>query len=167
MEISLTTFDEKETRFIASLFIKAILKGCYLGLKRKEALIISLEGNLGAGKTEFMKGIGKALKFKHEVFSPTFLIMKKFPLKKRKGVLFRNLWHIDCYRLKNIQEIENLGFQDLLKEKENIIFVEWGNKIKKIFPQNYWQIKFKILDNKKRLIIFKIPLKLYGKTPSC
>jgi tRNA threonylcarbamoyladenosine biosynthesis protein TsaE len=165
MEISLTTFSPQETKFIASLFIKAVLKGCYLSLKGKEALVISLEGNLGAGKTEFMKGIGEALKIKHDVFSPTFLIMKKFLL-KRKGILFKNLWHIDCYRLKNVREIENLGFQDLLKEKENIIFVEWGNKIKKILPQNYWQIKFKILGEKKRLITFKIPLKFYEKTSS-
>ncbi|MGE4554729.1 MAG: tRNA (adenosine(37)-N6)-threonylcarbamoyltransferase complex ATPase subunit type 1 TsaE [Candidatus Paceibacterota bacterium] len=155
MEILVTTSSPKETKLIASCFIKSILNG--INSKRKKALVVSLEGNLGAGKTEFMKGIGEALKFKKEIFSPTFLIMKRFPIKKGD---FKNLWHLDCYRIKNLKEIKEIGFNDLLKDKENIIFIEWGDKIKKLLPKNYWKIKIKILDKEKRLLIFKMPLTL-------
>ncbi len=159
MEISLITNNPKETRIIAHLFLRALLKGYCFDLKRKKALIISLEGNLGSGKTEFMKGVGECLKIKKDIFSPTFLIMKRFPL-KNKSKFFENLWHLDCYRIKNIKEIKTLGFKDIVNDKKNLIFVEWGNKIKTLFPKNYWRIKFKIIDRNKRLLIFKIPLKI-------
>ncbi|MGB9680960.1 MAG: tRNA (adenosine(37)-N6)-threonylcarbamoyltransferase complex ATPase subunit type 1 TsaE [Minisyncoccia bacterium] len=159
MEISVITNNPKETKIIARLFLKAVLKGYCLDPKRKKALIISLEGNLGSGKTEFMKGIGDALRIKKDIFSPTFLIMKRFSLKSKSSI-FENLWHLDCYRLKNIKEIEGLGFRDISKNSRNLMFIEWGNKIKTIFPKDYWQINFKIVDKNKRLLTFKIPVKI-------
>lgn len=163
MEIILTTYHSKETRLIAQLFLRTLLSGYYLyqgSKKRTTALVVSLEGELGSGKTEFMKGIGESIKKKKEVSSPTFLIMKKYLLGSNKK-LFKNIWHLDCYRLNNFKELENLGFKDLLKEKENLIFIEWGDKIKKYLPKNHLTIKFKIKNDNQRILFFKIPLRIY------
>ncbi|MGC8651124.1 MAG: tRNA (adenosine(37)-N6)-threonylcarbamoyltransferase complex ATPase subunit type 1 TsaE [Minisyncoccia bacterium] len=145
MRIKIFSENPKETQKIAALFINTILK--QKDLKRRQALVISLEGNLGSGKTEFLKGIASGSKLKGHIFSPTFLIMKRFPLSYQS---FKFLWHWDCYRLKSIKELKELDFLTILNDPQNIVFIEWGNKIKHFLPKNHWTIKFQILGEKKR-----------------
>ncbi|OGY88759.1 MAG: tRNA (adenosine(37)-N6)-threonylcarbamoyltransferase complex ATPase subunit type 1 TsaE, partial [Candidatus Komeilibacteria bacterium RIFCSPHIGHO2_01_FULL_52_14] len=64
--------------------------------------VIGLEGGLGAGKTVFVKGIAKGLGVKHLIQSPTFVIMRVYPVKHRS---IRTLVHVDCYRLKDSREL--------------------------------------------------------------
>lgn len=115
----------------------------------KHAFIIALEGNLGSGKTTFIQGLAKGLKIKENVLSPTFLILKQFPIVIKS---YRNFYHIDAYRLKNSEELLEIGFKDLIKNPENIIVIEWADKIKKILPKNILWIKFENLDKNKRRI---------------
>ena len=152
MKIKVLSESPEETQKIASLLINIILK--QKNLKRNKALVISLEGNLGSGKTEFFKGIAKGIKLKEKIFSPTFLIMKRFTLRHK---LFKFLWHLDCYRLKKISEIKELDFKEIIKNYQNIIFIEWGNKIKRFLPKNHWMIKFKIKGENKRSLELEIP----------
>ncbi|MFA5392427.1 MAG: tRNA (adenosine(37)-N6)-threonylcarbamoyltransferase complex ATPase subunit type 1 TsaE [Candidatus Paceibacterota bacterium] len=156
MRIKVFSESPEETQKIASLFINTVLKQKNLKRKqaslRRQALVISLEGNLGSGKTEFLKGIAKGIKLKEKVFSPTFLIMKRFTLKHK----FKFLWHLDCYRLKKISEMRELDLKEIIKNPQNIIFIEWGNKIKKMLPKSHWTIKFQIKGEKERLLIFDI-----------
>jgi len=152
MKVKILSESPEETQKIASLLINTILK--QKNLKRNKALVISLEGNLGSGKTEFFKGIAKGIKLKERIFSPTFLIMKRFTLKHK---LFKFLWHLDCYRLKKISEIKELDFKEIIKNYQNIIFIEWGNKIKRFLPKNHWMIKFKIKGENKRSLELEIP----------
>jgi tRNA threonylcarbamoyladenosine biosynthesis protein TsaE len=158
MRIKILSESPEETQKIASLLINTVLKQKNLKRKqaclRRQALVISLEGNLGSGKTEFLKGIAKGMKLKEKIFSPTFVIMKRFPL-KHKG--FKFLWHLDCYRLKKISEIRELDFKEIIKNNQNIIFIEWGDKIKRLLPKNHWTIKFKIKGENKRLLELEIP----------
>ncbi|OQA43812.1 MAG: tRNA threonylcarbamoyladenosine biosynthesis protein TsaE [Parcubacteria group bacterium ADurb.Bin305] len=120
---------------------------------RSEAQIISLIGNLGAGKTELMKGIAQKLKLKDRITSPTFVIMKQFKIPRQQRFNnFKYLWHIDIYRLQSFSELESLGFKELMADKSNLIFIEWGDKIKKYLPKNTWQIKFKIINKNTRLL---------------
>lgn len=151
MKIKVISEGPEETQKIASLLINTVLK--QKNLKRKQALVISLEGNLGSGKTEFLKGIAKGIKLKEKIFSPTFLIMKRFTLKHKP---FKFLWHLDCYRLKKISEIKELDFTEIIKNPQNIIFIEWGDKIKKILPKSHWTIKFQIKSEKERLLEFHL-----------
>lgn len=124
--------------------------------------IVSLEGELGGGKTTFVKGVAKIFLIKEKIKSPTFFIMKKYDVKykreKNKSQNLRlselkNLYHFDCYRIKNPKEILDLGWKEIIKNPQNIVFVEWGDKIKKILPKNILRIKFKFLDEKKRKVI--------------
>jgi len=158
MRIKIISESPEETQEIASLFINTIWQQkdlkCKQACLRRQALVISLEGNLGSGKTEFLKGIAKGIKLKEKIFSPTFLIMKRFTLKRK---LFKFLWHLDCYRLKKISEIRELDFKEIIKNHQNIIFIEWGDKIKRLLPKNHWMIKFKIKGENKRLLELEIP----------
>lgn len=160
MNIKVISESPKETQKIAYFFIEAILKQyCPQNTRLAEApakragLVISLEGPLGGGKTEFLKGVAKFLKLEKKIFSPTFLIMKSFPCKTR---LFDSLWHLDCYRIKRAKEIKELDFSEIIKNPKNLVFIEWGDKIKKLLPVKHWKIKFKIAGKNTRILIFDI-----------
>ena len=133
------------THQIAKTFLTMILS--QVKSTPKQALVISLEGNLGSGKTEFLKGIAQATKMKTKIFSPTFVIMKRFSI-NHKFIKF--LWHLDCYRLKNINNLQGLGFTDIINNPQNIVFIEWGDKIKKALPKNHLTIRFRIIRDHKR-----------------
>jgi len=114
-----------------------------------KALVVALEGDLGSGKTTFIQGLAQGLKVKENILSPTFVIQKDFLLKLKN---FKNLYHIDAYRLKNPEEFLELGFKDLIGNPENLIVIEWADKIKKILPKNILRIKFENLGENKRRI---------------
>ena len=115
-----------------------------------KALVVALEGDLGSGKTTFIQGLAQGLKVKENILSPTFVIQKDFLLKLKN---FKNLYHIDAYRLKNPEELLELGFKDLIGNSENLIVIEWADKIKKILPKNILKIEFTNLEKNKRKII--------------
>lgn len=119
----------------------------------KQALVIALEGDLGSGKTTFIQGLAAGLGVKENVLSPTFVIQKDFPLSQKK---YKNLFHIDAYRLKKPEELLELGFSDLIKNPENIIVIEWADKVKEILPKNIVWIEFKNLDENERKITIEI-----------
>lgn len=86
----------------------------------EEGDLILLEGNLGVGKTHFVKGIAEAFGYQPDVISPTFNIANFYPTNKA------TLLHLDLYRIKDIQEFNNLGLFEYLQE--SITLVEWGKK---------------------------------------
>jgi len=115
-----------------------------------KALVVALEGDLGSGKTTFIQGLAQGLEVKENILSPTFVIQKDFSLALKN---YKNLYHIDAYRLKNPSELLGLGFKDLIKNSENLIVIEWADKIKKILPKNILKIEFTNLEKNKRKII--------------
>jgi tRNA threonylcarbamoyladenosine biosynthesis protein TsaE len=119
---------------------------------KKQAQIITLEGDLGGGKTTFLKGLAKGLGIKEKILSPTFLLIRKFQIPSTK---FQNFYHIDCYRIKKPREILKLGFRKIVKNPQNIVAIEWAERIRGILPRKVLKIKFKILGKKKREILIK------------
>jgi tRNA threonylcarbamoyladenosine biosynthesis protein TsaE len=103
------------------------------------AAVLALEGDLGAGKTTFAQAFAKALGIKSHVTSPTFLIIRSYKLKTKNYKLFH---HIDAYRLRSPEELLDLGFADLLKNPENIILIEWADKIKDLLPADARWLRF-------------------------
>ena len=126
---------------LAQILAKEILK---TPKKMKTALVIGLEGNLGAGKTTFIQAFARGTGIKGRLTSPTFVLMKKY----------NNLYHIDCYRIKSGQDILALDFKEIVSEPKNIVLIEWVEKIKRILPKGRIWIKFKILGRTQRLITF-------------
>ena len=126
---------------------------------RKGAIIIGLTGNLGGGKTTFLQGFAKGLGIKDKILSPTFVIMKKFSLPvipAKAGIqISKNFYHFDCYRINKPEEILELDFKNIIKNQENIIAIEWPEKIKKVLSKEIIEIDFKFIDENKREINFK------------
>ena len=92
----------------------------------EEATVVGLLGHLGAGKTAFVKAVAKHLGVPEEITSPTFVIMKLYPLKK---ALWKCLVHIDAYRLESGKETEALDFEKVIADKGNLVLIEWPENI--------------------------------------
>lgn len=131
-----------------SQFLSAGLKS-----NRKKALVIALEGELGAGKTVFVRGVTKALKIKAKIKSPTFTLAKKYKLPVTNYQLpITSLYHFDCYRLRDHRDLKILGIQEILNNPENLVLVEWSDRVKKILPKNHIKIHIDHIDKNTRKI---------------
>ena len=120
--------------------------------KMKGGEVVCLSGDLGAGKTTFAQGFLRGLGAEGPFVSPTFLIMKQYKIGRKKP--FREIYHIDAYRV-NAQNIIDLGWEEIVKNKNNIIIIEWAEKISEIIPQSALEVEFEWLDKNKRKIRFK------------
>ena len=128
-------------------------------LKKKTRIALGLTGNLGGGKTTFLKGFAEGLGIKERITSPTFLIMKSFKIPKHKRLNprgFAYFFHFDCYRVRKAEDVLNLGFREIISDPKNIVAVEWPDKIKKIMPSEAVFVNFYFEDKKKRKIFINM-----------
>jgi tRNA threonylcarbamoyladenosine biosynthesis protein TsaE len=113
--------------------------------QKDTATVIALTGDLGVGKTAFTKELAKLLGVSHEVTSPTFVIMKSYPIPSHP--FFKTLTHIDAYRIESEDEIRVLGFAELLKDPTQLICIEWPEKIQNSIPTDALTISFTLLQD--------------------
>ncbi|MBI1866304.1 MAG: tRNA (adenosine(37)-N6)-threonylcarbamoyltransferase complex ATPase subunit type 1 TsaE [Candidatus Staskawiczbacteria bacterium] len=139
MQKKIITSSAKKTQELGKILAKEILKQNL----NKTALVLALQGDLGGGKTTFLQGFAKGLGIKERILSPTFVILKRFKIDIKN---FKNFYHIDCYRLNNAKDINKLGFKDIILNPENIVAIEWPERIKKILPKSTIIIKFDFID---------------------
>jgi len=117
----------------------------------KGSTIVGLYGELGSGKTTFMKYLALSFGVEETIQSPTFVIMRKYDLTpspslcEGEGRNFKNLFHIDAYRIENEIEMLNLGWQEIITNPKNLICIEWPEKIAGIMPPHI-VIKFEHYD---------------------
>jgi len=123
------------------------------------ATVIGLQGELGSGKTTFAQAFGKILGVEENMPSPTFVIMKSYELDPSKagqiGKGFKKLIHIDAYRLEKDSELLHLGWEEITKEPENLILIEWPENVAGIIPNDARRIYFKFIDEKTREITYE------------
>ena len=128
----------EETQKFASEFSKTIEMGS----------IISLNGDLGAGKTTFAQGFARGMGIKQHVGSPTFKLVSEYSGEKMK------LFHVDCYRLSGIEDFLNMGGENLLLPKDGICLFEWASIIGGVLPDNTITIDFiRFKDNSNKRLI--------------
>lgn len=120
-----------------------------LGYRDGKASVLALTGELGSGKTTFVQGLAKGLRIEQRIISPTFIIVRKYKISPNT-----NFYHIDLYRLEeNVEfEVKNLGVDDIWDNPENIVAIEWAEKIKKMIPKNSAWVKFENLGGNMRKI---------------
>lgn len=117
-----------------------------LAKKIKDGEIVCLYGDLGAGKTTLAQGIARGLGIKQDVLSPTFILMRRYDLKNRF------FYHIDLYRLNDLEEIKGLGIEEIVEDTNNIVLIEWPEKIAHLLPRRRWEIKFETISENERKI---------------
>ena len=138
MEIKFKSDSEQLTREIAKKYAKSIKSPC----------VISLVGDLGAGKTTFAKGFALGLGIEDTITSPTFTIMNEY-----QGKNFP-LYHFDMYRLSSKEEAINCGFEEYfdLTKLKGVVLVEWAENVKGLLPALHIEIQFKKVDDNTREI---------------
>jgi len=121
---------------------------------RRGAVVLVCSGDLGAGKTAFVQGLARALGLKGKIQSPTFVLEKIYalPARAHREFGFARLVHIDAYRLEHPRELAALGFKELAADASNLIVIEWGEKVRKLLPRGYRELKFTFLNRTTREI---------------
>jgi len=135
--------NEGETKKLAKLLAKEVCESLAL---RKRTIVIGLKGELGSGKTKFTQAFAKGLGIKEHLTSPSFVLMKQY----------NNFYHIDCYRLNKPEELIDLGFKEIINNPENIIMIEWAERVRKILPKKTIWIEFKVISEKERKIVINL-----------
>lgn len=134
------TFSSRETKFLGKKIAQELIKKSKKRRKIKEALVFALKGDLGSGKTTFIQGFIQGLGLKKRSPSPTFILFRRFPI--FRCAEFSNCYHIDAYRLKKPNEFLKLGFKKIIKDNQNIVLIEWADKIKKYLPADVIWLSF-------------------------
>ena len=151
MKHSLVTNSPRGTQKVANIIIKSLLGG----QQNRDASAVGFSGELGAGKTTLIQGIGKSLGIKEKIQSPTFVLMKTYKLRRRKDLPWKNLVHIDAYRFDRKREAARLGLKDVFKNPENLVLIEWAEKIKHMLPKRTFWIELKHSGKTHRHILIK------------
>ncbi len=123
---------------------ETIQLGKKIGASLKPKDILALIGPLGAGKTTLVQGIAQGLDVKDYVTSPTFIIINEY-----KGRV--PFYHVDLYRLNNVEEIEDLGIEEYFK-RNGVCVIEWAEKLEGLRPKSGHQIDLQILSDNERKI---------------
>lgn len=128
----------KETQEIGQRFAKTLNNGD----------VLCLYGNLGSGKTSFVQGVARGLGIDKRIISPTFIIIRSYILKKF------SFYHVDLYRTSGSNDLISLGLPELIDSKENILAIEWAEKLEEFLPRNRIDLRFEqIGDNTRRIFI--------------
>lgn len=126
------THNEPETIALAKKFARRLKGGD----------IVLLQGELGSGKTTFVRGLAQALGVKEKIKSPTFILFRVHRVTHHK-LHVTQFVHVDAYRVKHARELKEAGLLDWLGRPDTITVVEWGRKIKPLVKgRQYLQIKF-------------------------
>lgn len=136
MKRTYITNSPKETQDLAKEIASSLQGGDFL----------ALYGDLGGGKTNFAQGIAQGLSIKRRIISPTFIIVRSY--KAQKGMFY----HLDLYRIENTNDLIGLGIDEIITDKENIVVVEWAEKMKDLLPKKRTDIHFLLKSENKREI---------------
>lgn len=134
----------EETKNLAKEFVK--------NMKETGPIIVELVGDLGAGKTTFMKGVGEFLGIKEDIVSPTFLIQRNYDI---DFLDFKKLIHIDAYRIEEAKELSTIDWENYSSKKENLIFIEWSQNLKRDLQSSYKIFFSYVNENERKIIIQK------------
>ncbi len=152
--IKLKSNNPRETSALARLFAEELLQT----KPEKHALVVGFAGEIGAGKTTFIKAFLRAMGVKKRITSPTFILFRRFALPqlrqsrhstflddrpKRYKLNYKDVWHIDAYRVKSSKEFLQLGLTKIFSYPQNLVLVEWADKIKSVLPKGTIWIEFK------------------------
>lgn len=130
-----TITDESELDLIAGEILGGLTK-------KDTAHVIALRGDLGAGKTAFTKAFARKLGVEEHITSPTFVIMKSYPIPEHP--FLGTLTHIDAYRIDDVDEMRVLNFKELLADPSRVLCIEWPERITSLIPESRVEVSIEI-----------------------
>lgn len=144
-------FNKKDIPKISKKILNKILK-----TKNKKAKILALSGELGAGKTTLTQELANQLGIKENIISPTFVIMKIYNINSTSKYYshFKKLIHIDAYRLDSHKELLKIGWSELIGDKDNLIIIEWPERVENCLNSDVCWIKLGHIDDQTRVFEF-------------
>ncbi len=146
---SFISFSTDETKKIGEQFGAIIRNAPPL----THARIITLRGDLGTGKTTLTKGAAKSFSIKKKITSPTFVLMKCFPIQSK---YYKKFIHIDAYRLSSFHDLEHLKIRSFLNDPSFIIFIEWPENVSSKIIKSCGAVTLKHKTSETRLITIKL-----------
>ena len=114
------------------------------------ATVVGLSGELGSGKTAFVKAAANALNISEAVLSPTFVIAKFYKIPEH--TMWSRLVHLDAYRIADPVELSALRWKSIVDDPRNLVFVEWPENIEKSFPCDAQTLAFRFIDEGTRSV---------------
>lgn len=143
---------EKVLRTLDELQAEAITLATRLVPKSDSATLVTLSGELGAGKTSFTQALARAYGIEDPITSPTFVLEKIYALPEGKP--FERLAHIDAYRLKGGAELAPLGFDELMKDSATLVVLEWPEMVVDGLPRADVSIQLSVQPDESRTITY-------------
>lgn len=111
--------------------------------------VVAFEGQMGAGKTTFVQETLKAMGIEELDGSPTYSLVNQY-----KSAFFGDVYHLDLYRLKTMEEVFDIGIEDILYQNA-ISFIEWPEIMQELLPDNTIWVYIRITENNNRIITIK------------
>ena len=131
-------------KIISSSLYETEMAGFEFAKRLNRNSIVGLYGELGSGKTCFVKGASRAFRVREVVNSPTYSLVNIY-----KGT--RTIFHMDAYRLESVEEMIDIGFEEYISQ-DGLCFIEWADRIEDIIPKEAVKVVFKIMNDKIREI---------------
>jgi tRNA threonylcarbamoyladenosine biosynthesis protein TsaE len=135
-----TTLSAEQTKALGASFAALLEPGD----------VVSLSGDLGAGKTVFVQGACEALGVHARVQSPSFVLVREYAGERADVV------HADAYRLGSLQELIDLGYEDLFSP-DAVLFIEWGDAVDALLPEDRFSVRIAGQDDQPRVITIDAP----------
>jgi tRNA threonylcarbamoyladenosine biosynthesis protein TsaE len=144
-----TTRSAEETIASARLFANRLQRGD----------VVALYGDLGSGKTQFVKGVCRAFNVNNHVTSPSFVILNRYQGKDENGKEIL-MHHLDLYRIKSISEMYDLGYEEFL-QSDGICMIEWAEMLEKLLPDRRYDVRLSLGEeaNERRIEIIGVNTK--------
>lgn len=135
-----------ETQAVAQAILERVGDGV-----SDQATIITLKGELGAGKTTFTQALARELGITESVTSPTYVIEQRFRIPGHDT--FKTFVHVDAYRLESGRELADLGWREVLANPANLVCLEWPERVPEVLPRNRITVTFEVTGESSRKLI--------------
>jgi tRNA threonylcarbamoyladenosine biosynthesis protein TsaE len=141
-----TTTSSEETILYASAFAGRLQRGD----------VVALYGDLGSGKTQFVKGICLAFKACSPVTSPTFVLLNRYQGVDKNGDELL-MYHFDLYRVASVNELYDLGYEEFLRN-DGICFIEWAETLGTLLPEKRYDVRLSlgVEENERRIEMWEV-----------
>lgn len=123
--------------------------GKRLGMLLQPGDVVCLSGDMGAGKTVFARGIGEGWGAKHALTSPTYTLVHEH--RRDDG---QRLYHLDCYRLENAEDVDSIGFDDVL-DSDGVVLIEWAERIMGAVPEQHLWVELRVIEATRRNLLLE------------